>query len=97
MGGPPPPPSEVGRRATKTDPHFGHPVGAPHQGRRICRRTVSLAALFGFPSPRRGCVAAAGVDPAGGGMRSHVYALVLVVPLGALARWLRRRRKTKKQ
>ena len=32
-----------------------------------------------------------------GGMRLHVYALVLVVPLGALARWLRRLRKAKKQ
>ncbi len=30
-------------------------------------------------------------------MRLHVYAFVLVVPLGALAGWLRRRRKTKKQ
>ena len=30
-------------------------------------------------------------------MRLHVYALVLIVPLGALARWLRRRRKAKKQ
>ncbi len=29
-------------------------------------------------------------------MRMHVYALVLVVPLGALAEWLRRRKAEKK-